>query len=113
LLMDRSAFESLLEQSVRNILRNGVLKYSARSNTAGDSRDLAENVNNRSMNALLFLEREIFILQENGDRRQDAVFRHAHEVGAESERKKVVRQFGRHDRFEIFEFDLGWLENVR
>ena len=64
------------------------------------------------MNPLLLLEGEIFVLQKHRNWRQHAIFSHPDEVGPEPEGKQVVRQLGRDDRFEIFEFDLRRLKDV-
>ena len=85
LLMDGRAVEPLLEESVRNILRNRVLEHTARRSASVNPGDLAVNVNHRPVNPLLLLEGEIFVLQQDRNRRQHTVLRHPHEVGAEAE----------------------------
>ena len=83
--MDGGAVEPLLEESVRNILRNRVLEHTARRSASVNPGDLAVNVNHRPVNPLLLLEGEIFVLQQDRNRRQHTVLRHPHEVGAEAE----------------------------
>ena len=65
------------------------------------------------MNPFLLLEGEVFVLQQNRDRRENAFFGHSNEIGSKAEGKQIERKFCGDDRFKILEFDFGWSENLR
>ena len=65
------------------------------------------------LNPFLLLEGEVFVLQQNRDRRENAFFRHSNEISSKAEGKQIEREFRRDDCFKILEFDFGWPENLR
>src|ERR1035438_10807836 len=103
--VDRGILGCLGQQLNGNVDLNGI--FEGLDDLAGQSGDAAEDIDCAALDAVLILERDVAVLDLDGDGYQHGIAGDLHEVGPDVERHQVNADLMGNDFFQVLELDCG------